>query len=46
VQIFGRLTTEAQDVRKNSKNDEIRNIGINKIKCLHVLILAKIDFFS
>jgi len=41
-----RFTAEAQDVRKNPKNDEIRNIGINKIKYLQLLILAKIDFFS
>ena len=31
---------------KKLKNDEIRKIGINKIKYLQVLILAKIDFFS
>ena len=31
---------------KKLKSDEILKIGINKIKYLRVLILAKIDFFS
>ena len=31
---------------KKLKNDEIRKIGINEIKCLQLLIFAKRDFFS
>ena len=42
----GDFTAEALVVRKNPKNDEVRNIGINEIKYLQLLILAKIDFFS